>query len=331
MRYWAAGFLLTVLLFAGALLGAGKDTGTSRPVPDADPGQTGTVPGQSAADGAVLLRVWDGEQVVEMTMAEYLPGVVRGEMPASFEPEALKAQAVAERTFIYYHMLGGRKAAHPDADVCMDYRCCNAWVSREQAKSNWGDNYEEYDRKIQQSVEETDGQVMLYEGKPILAAFHSSSAGVTAKSSDAWVSDRPYLVSVESPENGDSVPNYYSVNTFTPEEFREKILAAEPTAVLEGSPEGWVTDLQTNSSNRVESVTVGGVSFRGTEVRSILGLRSACFTVECRADGITFHVTGYGHGVGMSQYGANALAREGKTWREILQWYYRGVSIETWK
>lgn len=331
MRYWAAGFLLTVLLFGGALLGAGKDTGTSRPVPDADPGQTGTVPGQSAADGAVLLRVWDGEQVVEMTMAEYLPGVVQGEMPASFEPEALKAQAVAERTFIYYHMLGGRKAAHPDADVCMDYRCCNAWVSQEQAKSNWGDNYEEYDRKIQRSVEETDGQVMLYEGKPILAAFHSSSAGVTAKSSDAWVSDRPYLVSVESPENGDSVPNYYSVNTFTPEEFREKILAAEPTAVLEGSPEGWVTDLQTNSSNRVESVTVGGVSLRGTEVRSILGLRSACFTVECGADGITFHVTGYGHGVGMSQYGANALAREGKTWREILQWYYRGVSIETWK
>ena len=95
MRYWAAGFLLTVLLFGGALLGAGKDTGTSRPVPDADPGQTGTVPGQSAADGAVLLRVWDGEQVVEMTMAEYLPGVVRGEMPASFHQQALDAQAVA--------------------------------------------------------------------------------------------------------------------------------------------------------------------------------------------------------------------------------------------
>ena len=123
MRYWAAGFLLTVLLFGGALLGAGKDTGTSRPVPDADPGQTGTVPGQSAADGAVLLRVWDGEQVVEMTMAEYLPGVVRGEMPASFHQQALDAQAVAERTFICYHMASGRKAEHPDADVCMDYHC----------------------------------------------------------------------------------------------------------------------------------------------------------------------------------------------------------------
>ena len=134
------------------------------------------------------------------------------------------------------------------------------------------------------------------------------------------MSDLPYLVSVESPETAESVPNYYSVNTFTAEQFREKILAEEPEAVLEGSAKGWVTDLQKNSSGRVESATVGGVPIRGTRLRSILGLRSACF-----------RVTGFGHGVGMSQYGADALAREGKSWQEILRWYYRGVSIETWK
>ena len=322
---WMAGFAWMLVLFGGAWLAA---PGAAQPEQgDTPPAQTEKT---AARDSASVLQVYDGEKTVEMTMAEYLPGVVRGEMPATFEKEALKAQAVAERTFIYYHMQGGRKSSHPDADVCMDYRCCNAWVSQEQVKRNWGDNYEEYERKIQQSVEETDGQVMLYDGQPILAAFHSSSAGVTAKSSDAWVSDRPYLVSVESPENADSVPNYYSVNTFTPEEFREKILAEEPSAVLEGSPEGWITNLQTNSSNRVESVTIGGVPFRGTQVRTILGLRSACFTVECTESAVTFHVTGFGHGVGMSQYGANALAREGRTWQEILQWYYRGVSIETW-
>lgn len=191
-----AGILWVLLLFGGAWIlaprpGAAEPEKTDTPIRQTEQADS--------MDSRSVLQVYDGEKTVSMTMAEYLPGVVRGEMPASFEPEALKAQAVAERTFIYYHMLGGRKAAHPDADVCMDYRCCNAWVSREQAKSNWGDNYEEYDRKIQRSVEETDGQVMLYEGKPILAAFHSSSAGVTAKSSDAWVSDRPYLVSVESP------------------------------------------------------------------------------------------------------------------------------------
>ena len=322
---WMAGIAWVLVFFGGAWLAA---PGAAQPEQgDTPPAQTEKTAGR---DRESVLQIYDGEKTVEMTMAEYLPGVVRGEMPATFEEEALKAQAVAERTFIYYHMQGGRKSNHPDADVCMDHRCCNAWVSQEQAKSNWGDNYEEYERKIQRSVEETDGQVMLYDGQPILAAFHSSSAGVTAKSSDAWVSDRPYLVSVESPENADSVPNYYSVNTFTPEEFREKILAEEPSAVLEGSPEGWITDLQTNSSNRVESVTIGGISFRGTQVRTMLGLRSACFTAECGADGITFHVTGFGHGVGMSQYGANALAREGRTWQEILRWYYRGVSIETW-
>ena len=211
MRYWAAGFLLTVLLFGGALLGAGKDTGTSRPVPDADPGQTGTVPGQSAADGAVLLRVWDGEQVVEMTMAEYLPGVVRGEMPASFHQQALDAQAVAERTFICYHMASGRKAEHPDADVCMDYHCCNAYTSAQAAAEKWGEHAAEYEAKVQQAVRDTDGQVILYNGQPILAAFHSSSAGVTANSGDVWVSTLPYLHSVKSPEGEGSVPNYYSV------------------------------------------------------------------------------------------------------------------------
>ena len=323
----AAGVLWVLLLFGGAWVLAPR-TGaaeTEVPSPSVQP------EGAALADSGSVLQVYDGEKTVEMTMAEYLPGVVRGEMPATFEPEALKAQAVAERTFIYYHIQGGRKAAHPDADVCMDYRCCNAWVSEERAKSNWGDNFEEYNRKILQSVKETDGQVMLYEGKPILAAFHSSSAGVTAKSGDAWVSDLPYLVSVESPEQAESVPNYYSVNTFTASEFREKILTEEPGAVLEGAAMGWVTDLQKNSSGRVESAVVGGVAIRGTKLRSILGLRSACFTVECGEDEITFRVTGFGHGVGMSQYGANELAKEGKTWQEILRWYYRGVSIETWR
>ena len=117
MRYWAAGLLLTVLLFGGGWLSSGAAPDVSRSVPGADPGQTGENAGQTAADADTVLRVWDGEQVVEMTMAEYLPGVVRGEMPAAFHQQALDAQAVAERTFIYYHMASGRKAAHPDADV----------------------------------------------------------------------------------------------------------------------------------------------------------------------------------------------------------------------
>lgn len=321
---FAAGLAMLAMVFGVAWLFAAPAQEPTEPEPAA-------LQQVQRLDADAVLQVFDGEKIVPMTMAEYLPGVVRGEMPADFEPEALKAQAVAERTFIYYHMDGGRKAAHPDADVCMDYHCCNAWVSQEQAKKNWGDYYEEYERKIQQSVEETDGQVMLYDGSPILAAFHSSSAGVTAASGDAWVSDLPYLKSVESPENGDTVPNYYSVNAFSAAEFKEKILAAEPSAVLEGSAEEWVKDPVQNGSGRVESVCIGGIRMRGTQVRSALGLRSACFTAECSAEEIVFRVTGFGHGVGMSQYGANSMAKEGKTWQEILHWYYQGVDIESWK
>ena len=327
MRYWAAGLLLTVLLFGGGWLSSGAAPDVSRSVPGADPGQTGENAGQPAADANTLLRVWDGEQVVEMTMAEYLPGVVRGEMPAAFHQQALDAQAVAERTFIYYHMASGRKAAHPDADVCMDYRCCNAYTSAQAAAEKWGDHAAEYEAKVQQTVRDTDGQVILYNGQPILAAFHSSSAGVTANSGDVWVSTLPYLHSVESPEGEDTVPNYYSVKEIPAAEFQQTFLAAYPEASFAGGPETWITGRVENASGRVESICIGGVTVEGTQVRSLLGLRSACFTAEAAADRVTFHVTGFGHGVGMSQYGARAMAEQGHDYIDILEFYFTGIRV----
>ena len=280
-----------------------------------------------SADAGVTLRVWDGSAVQEMSMAEYLPGVVRGEMPASFEMEALKAQAVAERTYIYYKCNTGGKAAHPEAEVCMQPSCCSAYTSAEAAAEKWGDKAAEYEARIQSAVRETDGQVLLYNDEPILAAFHSSSAGVTANSGDVWVSDLPYLASVSSPENGESVPNYYSVKTIPAGEFRQIFLAAYPEAQFSDDPAAWITDAVHNASDRVETLTVGGVTVEGTQMRSLFGLRSASFTTEVTAEEVTFRVTGYGHGVGMSQYGANEMAKQGKTWQEILQWYYTGVTV----
>ncbi|MBE6919439.1 MAG: stage II sporulation protein D [Ruminococcaceae bacterium] len=281
-------------------------------------------------DEQVTLTVWDGEKVQEMTVAAYLPGVVRGEMPATFELEALKAQAVTARTYLYYKVTTGSKPGHPDAAVCMSPDCCAAYTAADRAAEKWGDKAEAYEAKIQQAVQETDGQVMLYDGEPILAAFHSSSDGVTAASGDVWVRDLPYLTSVESPENGDTVPNYYSVKTFTAEEFQKTFAAVHADAAFGEDPAQWVQDAVRNGSDRVESVTIGGVAVEGTEVRSIFSLRSASFTVECTAQEVTFRVTGYGHGVGMSQYGANALAAEGKTWQEILHWYYTGVELASY-
>lgn len=313
---FAAAVVLLLLLFGIPFLGLEREMAQ----------EEGPV---TPTDGQVTLTVWDGKENREITMAEYLPGVVRGEMPASFELEALKAQAVTARTYIYYKMTTGGKATHPGADVCMDPGCCSAYTAAETAAKKWGDKAEENEKRIQQAVQDTDGQVMLYGGEPIFAAFHSSSDGVTANSGDVWVKNLPYLVSVESPE-GEEVPNYYSVKTLSAAEFRETFTKSYSEAKFGDDPASWVKDVQLNDSGRVETVTIGGVTVEGTDVRSVFGLRSASFTVACSEEEVTFRVTGYGHGVGMSQYGANALAKEGKTWQEILHWYYTDVTLGTY-
>lgn len=320
----AAGVLLCMLLFLPVWLGAEETAPVEEPPTAAEPAAAESGEG---SDAAHTVRLWTGSAVETMTAAEYLRCVVRGEMPATFEPEALKAQAVAERTYLYYRMAAGAKENHPDADVCTDSGCCTAWLSEADARAKWGGKFDQYEAKIDQAVADTDGQVVLYDGAPIMAVFHSSSAGVTAGSGDVWAAELPYLVSVKTPESPDSVPNYYSVNTFTAEEFRSIFQKAHADAQLSGDTSGWIRDVLMTDTGRVASATVGGVSVTGKELRSLYGLRSAAFTVETDADSVTFRVTGYGHGVGMSQYGANELAKEGKTWREILAWYYTGVTI----
>ena len=281
-------------------------------------------------DGEMVLKVLAGDAVEEMTLGEYLVGVVRAEMPASFEPEALKAQAVAARTYTLYKMQTGGN--HGDtADICTDSTCCQAYISEENARNNWGENADAYEEKIETAVRETDGETILYGGVPILAVFHSCSAGQTRSSGQVWVSDLPYLQAVSSPEPADSIPNYYSRVEFTAEEFREKVLTSYPEADLSGDISGWLQNAVTDTAGSVESVDVGGVSMKGSTLRSVLGLRSACFVWEAADGKLVFFVTGYGHGVGMSQYGANAMAKEGSSFRDILTWYYTGAQVgELW-
>ena len=318
-----AGVLLAVLLFAMSWLQSAKTPPEETALPET---KAETVQSDVAGlpDCEQNLRAKVGGTLQTVTMAEYLPGVLRAEMPPTFELEALKAQAVAERTYICYQMAKGAKSVHPDADVCDDAACCSAYLSEADARKKWGDNFEAYEEKVQAAVAATDGAVALYGGEPIMAVFHSSSAGKTAACDDVWSAELPYLVSVESPETADSVPNYYSVRTFSRDEFKRIFTASHADADFSGT---WIKDRKENGSGRVESITVGDVSVTGGEMRNLYGLRSACFTVEMADDAVTFHVTGYGHGVGMSQYGAQELAKEGKTWQEILQWYYADITI----
>ena len=318
-KYAAAGLALTVLLFGGAYLAAGG--------PAAEPEPAAPETAAVHHDRDVTLTIQDGDTTEQMTLERYLTGVVRGEMPASFEMEALRAQAAAERSYVYYQLAAGRKDAHPDADFCTDHTCCSAYLSETAAREKWGGDFAPWNTRVEQAVSDTDGQVVLYNGRSILAVFHSSSAGRTAAAGDVWSGDLPYLVSVDSPEGEETVPNYYSTVTFTAAEAKEKLLAAHPELKLSGTPDRWFGAAAENGSGRVETVSVGGTDIEGTELRRIFGLRSACFTVAADSESVTFRVTGYGHGVGMSQYGANQLAREGKTWQEILEWYYTGATV----
>lgn len=280
-------------------------------------------PGET--DGSYTIRVLLGDQVETMTMGEYLQGVVRAEMPASFEQQALCAQAVAARTYTLYKMATGGN--HGDvADVCGDPTCCQAYLDKETAAANWGDRAKNYEAKVENAVSLTDGQTILYEGQPILAVFHSSSAGQTKDSGEVWTGDLPYLQSVSSPEGAD-VPNYYSRAEFTPKEFKKLFLAAYPEADLSGSADGWIGERKVSEDGNVDSVTVGGVSVRGTQMRTIFSLRSTTFETEIQDGNIVFFVTGYGHGVGMSQYGAQQMAKDGSDWKEIITHYYTGVTV----
>lgn len=278
-------------------------------------------------DASRLLRVLDGETVLEMDLGTYLVGVVRAEMPASFESEALKAQAVAARTYTLYKLQTGGN--HGDAaDVCTDHTCCQAYLDEEGARANWGESAGAYEAKVEAAVRGTDGEAILYGGVPILAVFHSSSAGLTRAAGEVWVNDLPYLQAVSSPEPGDRIPNYYSRVEFTADELKARLQAAFPEADLSGGMENWLRDPAADSAGSVDTLSVGGAAAKGTQVRAALGLRSACFTWEVRDGKMVFFVTGYGHGVGLSQYGANAMAAAGADYREILTHYYTGVTVE---
>lgn len=278
-------------------------------------------------DAARPLRVLDGEEVLEMDLGTYLVGVVRAEMPASFEIEALKAQAVAARTYTLYKLLSGGNHGET-ADICTDHTCCQAYINEDRARANWGEDAAANEAKVEAAVKETDGQAALYGGVPILAVFHSSSAGLTRAAGEVWLNDLPYLQAVSSPEPGDRIPNYYSRVEFSEGELREKLLASFPEADLSGGMAGWFGDAVTDSAGSVATVGLGGVEVKGAQVRAALGLRSACFTWEVRDGKMVFFVTGYGHGVGLSQYGANQMAAEGADYREIVTHYYTGVSVE---
>ena len=270
----------------------------------------------------------DTNKVEKINLDEYLYGVVSAEMPASFEEEALKAQAVVARTYTIYKIVNN-DGKHDDADICDDSSCCQAWISKEDRLDKWKEEErEEYWNKIVNAVNSTGGKIITYEGEPINAFFHSNSGGTTEAPINVWGgSGYPYLQSV-STSGEDAYSQYSSEAEFTKKEFEEKIKELHSDFKIDYNEKDCIKIEEHTEGNRVKNVKIGNLELSGVEVRNIFGLRSANFEITIEDDKIKFEVIGYGHGVGMSQTGADSLAKEGKTYEEIITHFYTGVEIE---
>lgn len=266
-------------------------------------------------DGKTAVTLLTEEGPVSMTMAEYLPGAVAAEMPVSFGAEALKAQAVAARTYVL------SRARHEDGDVCTDGGCCLAYKDEAALRAFWGSDFEENMRAVRAAVAATDGEYLAYDGQAIQAVFHASSAGATEDSANLW-SAQPYLISVSSPETADNVPELITTVTVTADELSET-LGLSPA----GPPSSWLEGTSLEDSGRVRGLLLCGQAFTGTYIRAAFGLKSTDFTFAWDGAEFVFTVAGNGHGVGMSQYGASLLAAQGYTYEQILAHYYPGTEL----
>lgn len=287
-----------------------------------------TVTGESiVANGEITVLV-DGEART-MKLEDYVVSVVAGEISPDFPTDAIRAQAVAARTYALYKQKTSRPAQHEEADVCDDPAHCAAFVDlKTEAAARWGEQADTAEDVIRQAVEDTAGQVLTYEGEPIVAVFSSAAGEKTERAVDVWGSDIPYLQSVDSP-GGEACPKYYDAVVLTADEIRARAEKTLPSADLSGDPSGWFKASERSEAGGIVRMKFGGVEVKGTVMRTLLGLNSTNFTVKIDGNTLTFTTTGYGHGVGLSQWGAKYSAEQGQTYDEILAHYYPGTTLTT--
>ena len=260
----------------------------------------------------------------EMEFFEYVCGSVAAEMPLSYHEEALKAQAIA----CYTNALRLKNSSEEDATyhISDDSSVHQGYLSEEQRKEKWGEDFEKYESKLHSVVKSVENIAIYYEDVPCIAAFHAICSGRTESAENIWGEKVPYLVSVKS--SGDNLsPQYSSVVIFEKTDFIE--IAKELTESKKtGSLKNIISIKEKTKAGTVIKATLNKKEFTGDEIRKAFSLKSPVFTVKCTEKTVTFNVVGYGHGIGMSQYGADFMARQGSTYEEILRHYYKGVEIK---
>ncbi len=274
-------------------------------------------------DETIAVYVAQEQNLVVLPLEDYVCGVVAAEMPAAYHLEALKAQAVAARTRAVQQRGQGGCALHAGADVCTDSGHCQAYATLEECREKWGDEYQPYRDRVLAAVRETAGEILTYEGEPITVYYHAMSGGRTEDAAAVFGQAEPYLVSVSS-EGEEDARGFYA-DAFVSYETLAEALDSTPDELRRT-----FAIAQYTQTGRVSTVLVGERHVPASELRESLGLRSTWFTFSMDEEGVTFHQQGYGHGVGMSQVGANAMAADGAPYVQILTHYYPGTSVETY-
>lgn len=266
-------------------------------------------------------------EITELPIDEYLYGVVSGEMPASYEFEAIKAQAIVARTYTLYQIINS-KGKHGDADMCDNSNCCQAWISKEDRLNRWDEDVRDSNwEKITKAVDSTQGKIITYNNAPIDAFFHSNSGGITETATNVWGGTNfPYLKIVET-AGEDGYDQYSSEVEITKDELVNKLKEKHPETEINFDEENCIEIKEYTDSGRVRTIKFGNIQIAGTEARTIFGLKSTNFSFEINENAIKFKVIGYGHGVGMSQTGADSLAKTGSTANDIIKHFYDGIEI----
>ena len=276
--------------------------------------------------GTIKLLHKKTNEIEEVKIDDYLCNVVSAEMPADYELEALKAQAIVARTYTIYKV---QNKKHENADICDDSTCCQAWVSKENRLERWEETKREENwNKIQQCVNETKGKIITYNNQPINAFFHANSGGTTELPVNVWGgSGLPYLQVVQT-VGEEGYTQYSSEVDLTQEELINKLKTKYEDIQIDFNNDEDVKIIEHTDSNRVKTVKFGNHELSGVETRTLLGLKSTNFEIKKENNQIKFLVKGYGHGVGMSQTGANTMAKQGNNCEEIIKHFYVGIEIK---
>ncbi len=308
VQFYLFSAVVMLLLPAGLTL-----RNAPQPIPDTPP-------------DAECYRVLDSEtgEIRSVPVRDYLIGAVGAEVPASYEPEALKAQVIAAHTYAERIRLQNRSAPDPalcGADFSDDSSKYQAFFTLDELRAFCGDAFDTDYAALCDAVDAVGDLLLYYDDEPIAAAFHAISSGQTESAETVWGNALPYLTAVAS-EADRSAPHYEETVSFPPEAVRQALLQINPQCVLPENPAEWFTDCRTSASGTVLEQHCGDVYISGQSLREAFSLRSACFSVSYDGSAFCFTTRGFGHNVGMSQYGANEMAKKGSSYAEILLHYY---------